>query len=108
MSNNYVQIVILIAVKAASNQIIFEKWVLVPIPAGQRTTRHTPAQIPQVEQSITITRTPPNTFAITAGIAPLTLEFHKLFLRLPVGLEYDIIYTQAELFTIAQAIFEMV
>ena len=89
MSNNYVQIVILIAVKAASNQIIFEKWVLVPIPAGQRTTRHTPAQIPQAEQSIIVTRTLPNTFIITAGTAPLTLEFHKLFLRLPVGGEHD-------------------
>ena len=41
-------------------------------------------------------------------MAPLTLEFHRLFLRLPVGLEHDIVYTQVELFAIAQAIFEMV
>jgi hypothetical protein len=107
MSNNDVQIVILIAVRVASNQVIFEKWVLVPIPAGRQATRHTPVQIPQAEQSITVTRTLPNTFTITAGTAPLTLEFHKLFLRLPVGGEYDIVYTQAELFAIAQAIFEL-
>ena len=106
MSNNDVQIVILIAVRAASNQIIFEKWVLAPIPAGRRATRHTPAQIPQAEQSIAVTRTLPNTFTITAGMAPLILEFPRLFLRLPVGPEHDIVYTQADLFAIAEAIFE--
>ena len=107
MSNNDVQIVILIAVRAASNQIIFEKWVPAPIPAGRPTTRHMPAQIPHAEKSITVTRTPPNTFAITAGTAPLTLEFHKLFLRPPVGPEHDIDFTQADLLAIAQAIFRL-
>jgi len=103
MSGNNVQIVILIAVRAARDQIIFEKWALGPIPANRRTTRLTPAQ------SITITRTPPNnTLAITGGAAPLTLEFRRLFLRLPVGQEGDIVYTQAVLFDIAQEIFGMV
>jgi hypothetical protein len=108
MSGNSVQIVIVIAVRAARNQITFEKWVVGPIPANQRTTRQTPAQIPQAMQSITVTRTPPNnTLAITNGMAPLTLEFRKLFLRLPVGQEGDIVYTQATLFDIAQAIFRV-
>jgi hypothetical protein len=107
MSNNDVQIVILIAVRAASNQIIFEKWAPGAVPAGRRTTRHTPAQIPQAEQSVTITRTStsPNIFAITAGAAPIILEFHRLFLRQPVGQEQDIVYTQTELFDIAEAVF---
>ena len=34
MSSNDVQIVILIAVRAANNQIIFEKWALGPVAAG--------------------------------------------------------------------------
>ena len=107
MSNNEVQIVILIAVRAANNQIIFEKWALGPAAAGQRRTRHTPLQLPRAEQEITITRTPPNTFAITNGTAPLTLEFNRLFLRLPVGGEHDIVFTQAQLVDIAQSIFRM-
>ena len=70
MSNNDVQIVILISV--ARNEIIFEKWTVEPIPVGQ---------LPCATQSITVTRTQPNnTLAITDGTAPL-LEFNKLFLR---------------------------
>jgi len=106
MSGNDVKIVILIAVRAASNRIIIEKWTLGPVPAHRRRMRHTPAQIPHAEQSITITRTPANnTLAITDGTAPLTLEFRRLFLRDPVGHEHDVVYTQAALFTIAQANF---
>jgi hypothetical protein len=108
MSNNDVQIVILIAVRAAHNQIIFEKWTLGPVAAGQRTTRHTSLYLPRAEQEITITRTPPNTFAITSGAAPLILEFSRLFLRPAVGAEHDIVYTQAHLVDIAAAIFRMV
>jgi hypothetical protein len=107
MSSNHVQIVILIAVRAANNQIIFEKWALGPVAAGQRRTSHTPPQFPRAEQEITITHTPPNTFAITNGMAPLTLEFNRLFLRLPVGGEHDVVYTQAQLVDIAEAIFRM-
>jgi hypothetical protein len=106
-SSNDVQIVILIAVRAANNQIIFEKWALGPVAAGRRRTRHTPPQLPRAEQEITITRTPPNTFVITNGTAPLTLEFNRLFLRLPVGGEHDVVYTQAQLVDIAEAIFRM-
>jgi hypothetical protein len=105
MSSNDVQIVVLIAVRAADNQIIFEKWALGPVAADRRSTRHTPPQLPRAEQEITITRTPPNTFAITNGTAPLTLEFNRLFLRLPVGGEHDVVYTQAQLIDIADAIF---
>jgi hypothetical protein len=108
MSSNDVQIVILIAVRAANNQIIIEKWAVGPLPAGRRRTRHTPPQVPQIEQEITITRTPPNTFAITSGAAPLILEFSRLFLRPAVGAEHDIVYTQAHLVGIAAAIFRMV
>ena len=107
MSRNDVQIVILIAVRAANNQIIFEKWALGPVAAGRPITRHTPLQLPRAEQEITITRTPPNTFAITNGTAPLTLEFNRLFLRLPVGGEHDVVYTQAQLIEIAEAIFRV-
>jgi hypothetical protein len=63
-----------------------------------------PAQIPQAEQSVIITQTSPNIFAITAGAAPIILEFHRLFLRQPVGQEQDIVYAQTELFGIAEAI----
>lgn len=108
MSSNDVRIVILIAVRAAKNQIIIEKWTAGPLPAGQRRTRHTTAQVPQIDQEITITRTPPNTFAITSGAAPLILEFSRLFLRPAVGAEHDIVYTQAHLVEIAAAIFRMV
>jgi hypothetical protein len=108
MSSNNVQIVILIAVRAANNQIIIEKWAVGPLPAGRRRTRHTPPQVPQIEQEITITRTPPNTFAITSGVAPLILEFSRLFLRPAVGAEHDIVYTQAHLVNIAAAIFRMI
>jgi len=108
MSNNDVEIVILIAVRAANNQVIIEKWTVGPLPAGRRRNRHTPSQLPRAEQEITITRTPPNTFAITSGAAPLILEFNRLFLRPPVGGEHDIVYTQAQLVDIAAAIFRMV
>ena len=108
MSSNDVQIVILIAVRAANNEIIIEKWTTGPPPAGRRSSRHTPPQVPQIEQEITITRTPPNTFAITSGTAPLILEFSRLFLRPAVGAEHDIMYTQADLVDIAAAIFRMV
>jgi len=107
MSNNDVQIVILIAVKRQHNQIIFEKWTVGPIAAGRRSTRHTSLQVPRAEQAITITRTPtpPHTCAITSGTAPLTLEFNRLFLRPPVGGEHDVVYTAAVLVEIAEAIF---
>jgi hypothetical protein len=108
MSSNDVRIVILIAIRAANNQIIIEKWAVGPLPVGQRRSRHTPPQVPQIEQEITITRTPPNTFAITSGAAPLILEFSRLFLRPAVGAEHDIVYTQADLVDIAAAIFRMV
>jgi len=107
ISSNTIQIVILIAIKVAAREIIFEKWTVGAVPANRRTTRHTPAQLPQAEQAITISETAPNTYAITAGMAPLTLEFDKLFLRQPVGQEHDIDFTQAELFNIAQAVFDM-
>src|SRR5205085_2882348 len=103
MLSNNVQIVILIAVKVANNQIIFEKWVGGPVPASRRSTRHTPPQLPRAEQKITITRTLPNTFSITSGTAPLTLEFDRLFLRPPVGGEHDVVITQAQLFNITEA-----
>ncbi len=108
--SNEVQIVILIAIRAAKNNIIFEKWAMAPTLANQPVTRNAPAQVPQCEQSITITRTPQanNTYtlAITAGMAPLTLEFNKLFLRQPVGGEQDIDFTQADLFDVAQSAFD--
>jgi len=107
MSSNDVQIVVLIVLRMANNQIIFEKWAVGPVAAGRRRTRHTPPQLPRVEQEITITRTPPNTFAITSGTAPLTLEFDRLFLRPPVGGEHDVVYTEATLVEIAEAIFRM-
>jgi len=109
MSNNDVQIVILIAVRRPQNQIIFEKWTVGPIAAGQRTMRRTPPQLPRAEQAITITRTPtpPHTCAITSGTAPLTLEFNRLFLRPPVGGEHDVVYTAAILVEIAEAIFRV-
>jgi hypothetical protein len=108
ISNNAIQIVILIAIKAARREIIFEMWTVAAVPAGRRTTRHTPAQVPQPAQSITISETAPNTYAITAGTAPLILEFDKLFLRQPVRQEHDIIYTQTDLFSIAEAAFDMI
>jgi len=89
----------LIAVRAARREIIIEKWIVAP---GQ------PPQVPQAVQSITITATAPNTYAITAGTAPLILEFNKLFLRQPVGQEQDIVYTQTKLLLVAEAIFDMV
>ena len=109
MSNNDVQIVILIAVRRRHNQIIFEKWTVGPIAAGRRTTRHTPTQLPQAEQAITITRTPipPYTCSIMSGTAPLTLEFNRLFLRPPVGGEHDIVYTAVDLVDIAEDIFRV-
>ena len=107
MSSNDVKIVILIAVRAARNQVIFKKWAVRPILAGRRSTRHTPPQLPRAEQEITITRTPPNTFTITSGAAPLILEFHRLFLRPPIGGEHDIVITQVQLLDIAEAVFTM-
>jgi hypothetical protein len=105
MSNNTVQIVILIAIHRTNNQIIFEKWTVQP--TGRRATRHTPSQLPQAEQEITITRTPPNTFTITNGAAPLVLEFNRLFLRQPVGGEHDIRLTQMQLIGVARDVFRI-
>ena len=99
ISNNAIQIVILIAVRAARRETIIEKWIVAP---GQ------PPQVPQAVQSITITETAPNTYAITAGTAPLIPEFNKLFLRQPVGQEQDIVYTQTKLLLVAEAIFDLV
>jgi hypothetical protein len=52
MSNNDVQIVILIAVRAARNQIIIEKWVLAPIPASRRDSGPSKQYRVQVQQAV--------------------------------------------------------
>ena len=71
--------------------MLIEKWETIPA-TGELTTRSNqpPAQIPTQIQTITIDRN-----NVTG--APLTLHFHKIFLRQANPPEQDVVFTAQDL-----------
>jgi len=126
-SGGDVNIVIIISIALAVKRLRIEKWCLLPatgqMPAT-RTRQNPNPLVPTNVQDVTITQNPtarpntaaqPNTTAqpniaaqpggtIQPGPAPsytatgpLTLEFQSVFLRAPVPLESDVVFTVADL-----------
>jgi hypothetical protein len=96
-SRGEIKIVLLISIGRRARKMIIEKWEHRPVPSNRPVTRtmttHTPTQI----QAITI-----DSNSNTVNVAPLTLEFRKIFLRQAVPpLEHDFTFTRRDLLAFA-------
>jgi len=94
-----VKIVLLFSIGRTARTMIIEKWenrpvpANPPVPANRPATRSTTRTIPTQIQAITI-----DSDSNTVNVAPLTLEFQKIFLRQAVPpLEHDFTYTVQDL-----------
>jgi len=90
-SGGRVNIVLIFHINQGTKTILVEKWETTPATGGPVTrSNQPPAQIPTQMQAITI-----NQNNVTG--TPLTLHFHKIFLRQPNPPEQDLVFTAQDL-----------
>jgi hypothetical protein len=96
-SRGQVKIVLLISIGRRARKMIIEKWEHRPVPANRPATRSMTTHTPTQMQAITI-----DSNSNTVNVAPLILEFRKIFLRQAVPpLEHDFTFTRQDLLAFA-------
>ena len=90
-SGGRVNIALIFHINQGTRTILIEKWETIPVTGGPATrSRRPPAQIPTQMQAVTIDQN-----NVTG--APLTLQFHGVFLRPPNPPEQDLVFTAQDL-----------